>query len=99
MQARSRSRRASASTAASSPSWVSGWSAVLSRVLTADTLAGDRATLAKTPGRQRIERSGVDAAEPGPGVLAERRPVVAPLLEDDQTPAQGRCPTPDLVVD
>src|SRR6478752_2623248 len=92
--ARSASRTASCSTAARRPSRVSGWSAIAPA-----RLPGDRATLAKTPGRQRIERPTLCTAQPGSCVLAERRPVVAALLEDDQAPAESGGPPADLVVD
>ena len=51
--------------------------------------AGDRATLAEPAGGQRIEGAAFGAAQPGPGVLAERGPVIAALLEDDQAPARA----------
>ena len=48
----------------------------------------DRAAFAEAARRQRIERAALRAAQPGPGVLAERRPVVAALLEDDEPPPE-----------
>src|SRR6188472_3538498 len=96
--ARSASRAASSSTAASRPSWVSGRSA---RAVPASpcSLPGDRATFPEPPGRQRIEGPALRASKPRPGVLAERWPVIAALLEDDEAPAKSRGPPADLVID
>ena len=58
-----------------------------------------RARLAPAGRRDEVERPTLGAAQPGAGVLAERRPVVAALLEDDQPPPERGDPPADLVVD
>src|SRR4051812_28321688 len=58
-----------------------------------------RAVRAEPAGRQRVVGAPLGAAQPGPRVRTERRPVVATLLEDHEPPAESGGSPAALVVD
>src|SRR5262245_1387981 len=96
MPARSASRAASCTTAASSATRSSG--AIAGGPADLIGSARDGATIAEPCRRHRIERPALDTAQPRSGVLAERRAVIAALLDGHQTAPEPGDPAADLVV-